>query len=187
MDFKDYYKILGLPRSASAGEIKQAYRRLAFKHHPDLHTDKDKAEHTKTFQKINEAYEVLGNAANRSKYDKLGERWKEEKDFRTPPDDGKTPGSSGYQSGGRGDETFSDFFKGFFAGGRDSGGNSQWSMPSASLDIDATFEMSLEEVMRGGERAFSLSVNTLYVPDGMLYFSIRSLVNTLLPSRIAAF
>ncbi|MFH1723693.1 MAG: J domain-containing protein [Elusimicrobiota bacterium] len=155
MKYKDYYKILGVPRGASSDEIKQAYRRLAREHHPDLHPDKDKAEHTKAFQVINEAYEVLGSAENRAKYDQLGEHWKDGQAFRPPPAQERARDSFRFETGASGDEIFSDFFRSFFGGGHAGG---RWSAPPASLDIEAVIELSLEEAVRGGERSFSMSV-----------------------------
>src|SRR5262245_4815647 len=74
MDFKDYYSTLGVAKTASEKEIKQAFRKLARKHHPDVNPGDRNAE-TK-FKEINEAYEVLGDAAKRKKYDELGANWR---------------------------------------------------------------------------------------------------------------
>ena len=75
MEFRDYYKTLGVAKTASAKEIKQAFRRLARKHHPDVNPG-DKAAET-TFKELNEAYEVLGNPETRKKYDELGANWRQ--------------------------------------------------------------------------------------------------------------
>src|SRR5262245_15728169 len=74
MDFKDYYATLGVAKSASAKELKQAFRKLARKFHPDVNPG-DKSAETK-FKEINEAYEVLGDAEKRKKYDELGANWR---------------------------------------------------------------------------------------------------------------
>src|SRR3989449_10267311 len=74
MDFKDYYSTLGVAKTANAKEIKQAYRKLARKHHPDVNPG-DKAAESK-FKEINEAYEVLGDPDKRKKYDELGANWR---------------------------------------------------------------------------------------------------------------
>ena len=73
MDYKDYYKILGVERSASEKEVKEAFRRLARKHHPDVNPGDKSAE--ERFKEINEAYEVLSDAEKRRKYDQLGADW----------------------------------------------------------------------------------------------------------------
>src|SRR5437899_6677007 len=74
MDFKDYYSTLGVAKTATEKEIKQAYRKLARKHHPDVNPG-DKSAETR-FKEINEAYEVLGDPAKRAKYDQLGANWR---------------------------------------------------------------------------------------------------------------
>src|SRR5215813_3033168 len=74
MDFKDYYATLGVAKNANEKEIKQAYRKLARKHHPDVNPG-DKSAESK-FKAINEAYEVLGDAEKRKKYDELGANWR---------------------------------------------------------------------------------------------------------------
>src|SRR5690348_13334426 len=74
MDFKDYYKILGVERNASADDIKKAYRKLAVKFHPDKNPGNKEAE--EKFKEINEANEVLGDAEKRKKYDALGTSYK---------------------------------------------------------------------------------------------------------------
>ena len=76
MDFKDYYKVLGVPRGANAEEIKKAFRKLARKYHPDVNPGDKKAE--EKFKEINEAYEVLSDAEKRKKYDTLGPNWQEQ-------------------------------------------------------------------------------------------------------------
>src|SRR3954462_735387 len=74
MDFKDYYSSLGVAKTATEKEIKQAYRKMARKHHPDVNPGDKSAE--ARFKEINEAYEVLGDPAKRKKYDELGSNWR---------------------------------------------------------------------------------------------------------------
>src|SRR4249920_2117539 len=88
--YKDYYQILGTPRNATDAEIKKAFRKLAREYHPDVAKDKKKAE--EKFKEINEAYEVLGDAEKRKKYDELGANWRAGAEFRPPP------GWEGFQS-----------------------------------------------------------------------------------------
>src|SRR5256885_9118206 len=73
--FKDYYAVLGAPRTASDQDLQKAYRRLAREHHPDLHPEKEKELHTRRMQEINEAYSVLSDKQKRAKYDRYGPEW----------------------------------------------------------------------------------------------------------------
>lgn len=124
MDFRDYYATLGVPKTATAKEIKQAFRRLARKHHPDVNPGDRSAE--ARFKEVNEAYEVLGNPDTRKKYDELGANWRQYE--QTPPGAG-APWGGGGQGGfrtmtpeemeamfGAGGSPFSDFFNTFFGG-----------------------------------------------------------------------
>src|SRR5271167_731225 len=117
--YKDYYESLGVPRTASADEIKKAFRKLAREFHPDVAKDKKKAE--EKFKEINEAYEVLSDADKRKKYDELGANWKSGAEFRPPHGAGNFGGGQTFR-GGRsmnaedfethfGGTGFSDFFE----------------------------------------------------------------------------
>src|SRR5262250_2191943 len=113
VQYKDYYEILGVPRSATEAEIKKAFRKLARQYHPDVAKNKKQAE--EKFKEINEAYEVLGDPTKRKKYDELGPNWSSGSDFRPPPgwegfgQSGRGPRGQDYEFhfGGTG---FSDFF-----------------------------------------------------------------------------
>src|SRR5271169_126042 len=98
VQYKDYYESLGVPRTASADEIKKAFRKLARQYHPDVAKDKKKAE--EKFKEINEAYEVLSDPAKRKKYDELGANWKSGTEFRPPPGYENFSGGRTYSRGG---------------------------------------------------------------------------------------
>src|SRR5262244_3951136 len=126
VQYKDYYEILGVPRSASEADIKKAFRKLAREYHPDVAKDKKKAE--EKFKEINEAYEVLGDPGKRKRYDELGADWKAGAEFRPPPGwetfQGRPSGRMRaedfeFQFGGTG---FSDFFEQIFGSARRGGG-----------------------------------------------------------------
>lgn len=117
MEYKDYYKVLGVDTGADAKAIKAAYRKLARKYHPDVNAGDEKSE--ARFKEINEAHEVLGDPEKRQRYDQLGSNW--EAFSRRPPGGGGRPGGGfrvEYQDmGGPGGGGFSDFFRTFFSGG----------------------------------------------------------------------
>ena len=98
VQYKDYYESLGVPRTASADEIKKAFRKLAREFHPDVAKDKKKAE--EKFKEINEAYEVLSDPDKRKKYDELGANWKSGADFRPPPGQADFAGGQSFRGGG---------------------------------------------------------------------------------------
>lgn len=157
MKYKDYYKILGVPRDAKAEEIKKAYRRQARKFHPDVSKETGAEE---KFKDINEANEVLSDPEKRSAYDQLG-YYQPGQDFRPPPN----WGGRGAHSGGGADFSgmdFSDFFAQMFGGDMGGGMGGQ---PGAThrrrtaprgQDIEATLSLSLEEAFHGCEKQISL-------------------------------
>ena len=117
VEFKDYYKILGVERTASDEAIRRAFRKLARQYHPDVAKDKKAAE--EKFKEINEAYEVLGDPEKRKKYDQLGADWNQPGGFQPPPGWGAQQPSGGFYQYGGGDggvefefggTGFSDFF-----------------------------------------------------------------------------
>jgi len=166
VEFKDYYEILGVPRTATADEIKKAFRKLARIHHPDVAKDKAKGEIK--FKEINEAYEVLGDPEKRQKYDQLGANW-DKPEFTAPPQNGGAPfrrggfqeGDSSFEFSGTG---FSDFFEQFFAGTRDHEGSFRRTSPHADHgtmamrghDAEADIMVTLEEALRGATRQVSV-------------------------------
>ena len=172
VQYKDYYESLGVPRTASADEIKKSFRKLARQHHPDVARDKKKSE--EKFKEINEAYEVLSDADKRKKYDELGANWKSGAEFRPPPGNGGFSGGQGFrgertispeefetQFGGTG---FSDFFEQLFgsrmrggAGGSGQrGGFSTEDPAERGNDIEGDIMVTLEEAARGSVREVSV-------------------------------
>jgi curved DNA-binding protein len=144
-EFIDYYKVLGLDKSATTEDIKKAYRKLARKFHPDLNPDNPQAQ--KTFQQINEANEVLTDPEKRKKYDQYGENWKHADQFdqqRQQQGSGRQWGQGGF--GGSGSFSgeggqFSDFFEQFFGGGGRQGRNVRF----RGEDFNAELKMQLTD------------------------------------------
>jgi curved DNA-binding protein len=169
--YKDYYEILGVPRTASDVEIKKAFRKLAREFHPDVAKNKKQAE--EKFKDINEAYEVLGDSTKRKKYDELGENWSSGSEFRPPPGwesytskggfPGRGPQGQEYEFhfGGTG---FSDFFEQLFgsrggaagAGFGRGGGIREDDLAERGRDIEGDIMVTLEEAMRGSVRSVSV-------------------------------
>lgn len=151
---KDYYQILGVSRNASEKEIKQAYRRLARKHHPDLNPG-DKSAEAK-FKEINSAYEVLSSPEKRKKYDQFGEQWEYAEQFAKSGGQGRVRWDFG-----RGGTTFEygdlsgfgDIFSSLFG---DAGIGSRMRGPRRGQDIESPIEVTLEEAYHGSTRVIQL-------------------------------
>jgi curved DNA-binding protein len=166
--FRDYYEILGVPRTATTQEIKRAYRQLARKHHPDLQPAAQREQATERFKEINEAHEVLADPKKRAQYDALGANWKSGMDFTPPPGSGPAGGGASFDFEDL--EGFSDFFASIFGGararggaggatgrrggGRARGGGFRFTIPAA--DIEAELPVTLAELLRGGHRRVTL-------------------------------
>ena len=156
--FRDYYEVLGVPRTAKPEEIKRVYRQLARKHHPDLQPPAERAKAAERFKEINEAYEVLSDADKRAKYDALGANWKGGMDFTPPPGGGAGAGwsavdPSSFDEDGSG---FSDFFASVFGEARRAGGGRgvRFTMPGS--DVEAELPVTVEDLLRGGKRRITL-------------------------------
>ena len=169
VEYKDYYKILGVERTAAQEEIRKSFRKLARPYHPDVAKNKKEAE--EKFKEINEAHDVLSDPEKRRKYDALGANWKQGAEFRPPPGwDGMggrfgqgSRGGAGqaenFEFGGTG---FSDFFEQLFGrqarGGGGGGGVAFDAEDRAARgrDIEGDIMVTLEEALRGSVRAVSL-------------------------------
>ena len=161
MEYKDYYKILGVDRSALDDEIKRAYRRLARKYHPDVSTEADADDR---FKEANEAYEVLKDPEKRAAYDRIdpnqAQAQNSDAGFQPPPgwDRGFDFQGGGYTEGGD-PSSFSDFFESLF-GRNYAGGGGRRPQGFASprgQDHIARVELDLEDAFTGGKRRVTLS------------------------------
>ncbi len=191
MDYKDYYKILGVSRNASQDEIKKAYRKMARKYHPDANPDDKKAE--EKFKDASEAYEVLGDPEKRKQYDQLGADWKKYQQAGTGAGAGgfgfedfmRQQGFGGGRGGGQrtyttfegdfddlfGGGGFSDFFEAFFGGGGFGGsrtqnrgfGSSQKQKAFKGQDLKANLQISLADAYEGAEKVISVQNNKLRI------------------------
>jgi curved DNA-binding protein len=163
MEFKDYYAALGVERGASQDEIKQAYRRLARKYHPDVSKEPDAEAR---FKDVSEAYEALGDPQRRAAYDEAGRRRAAGEEFRPPPGFGAGPGfgahagATGFGDGGFASSAeFSEFFESLF--GRSARGFGPMPDPDADgEDHHARLEIDLEDAYRGARRSLLLRVPT---------------------------
>ncbi|GAA4296184.1 DnaJ C-terminal domain-containing protein [Aestuariibaculum suncheonense] len=165
MAFIDYYKILGIPKTASESDIKKAYRKLARKYHPDLNPN-DKVAEAK-FKEINEANEVLSDADNRKKYDQYGEHWQHAEEYE------KAKQQEQYHRQYQGDseryseEDFSEFFENMFGGA--SAGSHGRQVKFRGQDFNATLQLNLNDVYTTHKR--TLTVNNknirITIPAGV--------------------
>jgi len=178
MEYKDYYKILGVSKSAGQDEIKKAYRKLAVKYHPDKNAGNREAE--EKFKEIGEAYEVLRDPEKRKKYDQLGANWKQYQNagygsgnFGFSNFGGTSPGggSTFYYEGDLGDifgssgEGFSDFFRSFFGGtGRaNRSGFSRKQNVTKGNDLQTEMKITLAEAYSGTTRILNVDGEKLRV------------------------
>jgi curved DNA-binding protein len=175
LEFKDYYKVLGVARDATAADIKSAFRKLARQFHPDVAKDKKKAE--EKFKEINEANEVLSDPEKRRQYDELGANW--QSGGNRPPPGARARGGHGqggqeYHFGGTG---FSDFFEQFFGGGggrpsnldeilrHSRSGRGGAEAPEPGSDIEGDLLVTLHEAMHGSTRSLSLQRSNPYTGE----------------------
>ncbi len=187
MEYRDYYRILGVQRTANAEEVKTAYRRLARKYHPDVSKEPNAEER---FKEVQEAYEVLKDPEKRAAYDQLGSEWKSGQQFRPPPDWG-----SGFEFGGgrtrqrahahAGDEAqayaeegFSDFFSSLFGGaspfrsatrggGRDHHARIDIALEQAFHGTTSTLELKRPELKSDGTLEVRTHTVRVTIPSGL--------------------
>jgi len=169
MEYIDYYKVLGVTKNASEKEIKNAYRKLARKYHPDVNTSNKEAE--KKFKEINEANEVLGNAENRKKYDNYGKDWKHAEEFEKAKSQQRQQSYSynwgQHANNSFNEEDFSDFFSSMFGGGfkQHKGGR----QILKGRDFNAELQLNLTDVLES--KKHTLTVNNknirLTIPAGI--------------------
>jgi len=173
MEFKDYYKVLGVDRKVSAEDIKKAYRKLAIKYHPDKNAGNKEAE--EKFKEINEANEVLSDPEKRKKYDQLGSNWKNYQQEGGRAEDFDWSKWRGQQGGGgfsgySGTEdifgdggNFSDFFESIFGGGSAGFSSGGPRRPRKGGDYRAEAEITLEEAYSGTSRRFNVNGKVLQI------------------------
>lgn len=158
MEYKDYYEILGAPRTATPEEIRSAFRKKAREYHPDV--AKDKVKGAEKFKEVNEAYEVLSDPAKRAKYDQMGKEvpgggfaWQ------GAPGQGGMPDMEEFHFGGTG---YSDFFEHLFGGMGGGGfrGPGGRRMARRGSDIEGDLMVTLEEALRGATREVNLQRGT---------------------------
>ena len=175
MAYIDYYKVLGIDKKATADEIKKAYRKLARKYHPDVNPGDKESE--RKFKEINEANEVLSNAANRTKYDQYGENWKHGDQYEKEHQQQRSQQSRGGGYGGFSQADFgegadfSDFFQSMFGGG---GGFSGGARGSASgkfkgQDVEANLNLHLRDAATTHQKTFDINGKKvrLTIPAGV--------------------
>ena len=188
MEYKDYYKTLGIDKTASQDEIKRAYRKQARKYHPDVSKESNAEEH---FKEVGEAYEVLKDPEKRTAYDQLGANWKAGQEGFSPPPDwdaGFEFHGGGFTEGGGSSADFSDFFENLFGGGQQ--GNYQYRSTrgqghpyqTRGEDSHARIFIDLEDAYQGASKSISLR-STILGDNGRPQLKERTL-NIKIPKGI---
>ncbi|WP_438971231.1 DnaJ C-terminal domain-containing protein [Methylophaga sp.] len=168
MEYKDYYKILGVPRDASQDDIKKAYRKLARKYHPDVSKEPNAED---KFKELGEAYEVLRDKQKRAQYNQFGSDYRHGQSFNPPPGWDDNMGGFG---GGNFSSFFENMFGGGMGGGADAGGGDQFF--ARGEDVNAKITVSLED-------AFNGATKTIRRPSGATQ---GGTINVKIPAGIAS-
>jgi len=179
VEFKDYYKVMGVARDATEAQIKQAYRKLARKYHPDVSKEKDAEAR---FKEVGEAYEVLKSPEKRAAYDQLGQNYRAGEEFRPPPN-----WDSGFEfsGAGPGNSSYSDFFDALFGAQARSGARNRGAFHAdRGEDHHAKVMLDLEASIHGGARTFTLRMPEID-EQGRLIAKERTL-NVQVPKGILA-
>ncbi len=163
MEFKDYYQVMGVQRDATDAQIKQAYRKLARKYHPDVSKEKNAEAR---FKEVGEAYEVLRSTEKRAAYDQLGKNHRAGEDFRPPPN---WNSGSDFSGGGSSGSSYSDFFDSLFGAARAGRTNQGAYRTDRGEDIHAKVLLDLEASFNGGTRSFTLRVPEPDHEGGVVY------------------
>ena len=170
MAFIDYYKVLGVDKTATEADIKKAFRKLARKYHPDLNPNDKEAEHK--FKELNEANEVLSNAENRKKYDQYGEHWKNGEEYerakqqqRQYQGSQQSGGFENYSNGG----DYSDFFENIFGGRASASGGRSRQTSFKGQDFNASLQLDLKDVFETHKRTLTVNGKNirLTIPAGV--------------------
>lgn len=163
MEYRDYYKILGVTKSASTADIKKAFRKLAVKYHPDKNPGDKSAEDK--FKEITEANDVLSDPEKRKKYDEVGANWKQYEQMHNQNGNRQGRQRTTYQTGGEGG--FSDFFESIFGGGYGEAFSGGRSIKQKGQDFEGKITISLEEAYNGTSRR-------IHVGDDVLDIKIKA-------------
>ena len=170
MAFIDYYKVLGVDKTATEADIKKAFRKLARKYHPDLNPNDKEAEHK--FKELNEANEVLSNAENRKKYDQYGEHWKNGEEYERAKQQQQqyqgsqqSGGFENYSNGG----DYSDFFENIFGGRASASGGRSRQTSFKGQDFNASLQLDLKDVFETHKRTLTVNGKNirLTIPAGV--------------------
>ncbi len=159
MAFIDYYKVLGIPKTASENDIKKAYRKLARKYHPDLNPDNAEAE--KKFKDINEANEVLSDPENRKKYDQYGEHWQHAEEYEKARQQEQYHRQHQSDGGRYSEEDFSEFFEHMFGGSSRGSGGRQ--VRFRGQDFNATLQLDLKDVFATHKRTLTVNEKNIRI------------------------